>query len=43
MQFLEAMPVGVGVLNAEGQLYYINKKAKEIFDKGVVPDIPTEQ
>ncbi len=43
MQFLEAMPVGVGVLNAEGQVYYINKKAKEIFDKGVVSDIRTEQ
>ena len=43
MQFLEAMPVGVGVLNAQGQVYYINKKAKEIFDKGVVSDIPAEQ
>lgn len=43
MQFLEAMPVGVGVLNAEGKVYYINKKAKEIFDKKVVSDIPAEQ
>ncbi len=43
MQFLEAMPVGVGVLNAEGKVYYINKKAKEIFDKKVAPDIPSEQ
>ncbi|MEG4801837.1 adenylate/guanylate cyclase domain-containing protein [Microcoleus sp. ARI1-B5] len=43
MQFLEAMPVGVGVLNAEGKVYYINKKAKELFDKGVVSDIPAEQ
>ena len=43
MQFLEAMPVGVGVLNAEGKVYYINKKAKEIFGKGVVSDIPAEQ
>ena len=43
MQFLEAMPVGVGVLNAQGKVYYINKKAKEIFDKKVVSDIPVEQ
>jgi adenylate cyclase len=42
-QFLEAMPVGVGVLDAEGKVYYINRKAKEIFGKGVVSDIPAEQ
>lgn len=42
-QFLEAMPIGVRVLNAQGKVYYINKKAKEIFDKQVVPDIPGEQ
>jgi len=43
IQFLEAMPVGVGVLNAEGKVYYINKKAKEIFSKEILSDIPTEQ
>ena len=42
-QFLEAMPVGVGVLDAEGKLYYINQKAKEIFGKGVVPGTTSEQ
>src|SRR5919202_3999840 len=42
-QFLEAMPVGVGVLDAEGKFYYINQKAKEIFGKGVVPGTTTEQ
>ncbi|WP_293342961.1 adenylate/guanylate cyclase domain-containing protein [Microcoleus sp. CAWBG58] len=42
-QFLEAMPIGVGVLDAEGKVYYINQKAKEIFGKGVVPDINSEQ
>ena len=36
-QFLEAMPVGVVVLDAQGKPYYINQKAKEIFGKGVVP------
>jgi adenylate cyclase len=42
-QFLEAMPIGVGVLDAEGKVCYINRKAKEIFGKGVVPDINSEQ
>jgi adenylate cyclase len=42
-QFLEAMPMGVGVLDADGKVYYINRKAKEIFGKGVASDIPTEQ
>ncbi|MGB3262723.1 MAG: adenylate/guanylate cyclase domain-containing protein [Microcoleus sp.] len=43
MQFLEAMPIGVGVLNADGKVYYINKKAKEIFDKEVVSEISAEK
>lgn len=42
-QFLEAMPMGVGVLDADGKVYYINRKAKEIFAKGVGSDIPAEQ
>ncbi|MEG4032545.1 adenylate/guanylate cyclase domain-containing protein [Microcoleus sp. S36b_A4] len=42
-QFLEAMPIGVGVLDADGQPYYINRKAKEIFGKGVVPDTSSKQ
>ncbi|MEG4393599.1 adenylate/guanylate cyclase domain-containing protein [Microcoleus sp. BROC3] len=42
-QFLEAMPIGVGVLDAEGKLYYINRKAKEIFFKGLVPDTSSKQ
>ncbi|MEZ2318254.1 MAG: adenylate/guanylate cyclase domain-containing protein [Microcoleus sp.] len=42
-QFLEAMPVGVGVLDTDGKVYYINRKAKEIFGKGVASDIPTEK
>ena len=42
-QFLEAMPIGVGVLDADGQPYYVNRKAKEIFGKGVVPDTTSEQ
>ena len=42
-QFLEAMPIGVGVLDADGKPYYVNRKAKEIFGKGVVPDTSSEQ
>ncbi|GAA6614581.1 PAS domain S-box protein [Scytonema sp. NUACC26] len=43
IQFLEAMPVGVGVLDAEGKPYYINQKAKKIFGKEVIWDATTEQ
>ena len=42
-QFLEAMPVGVAVLNAHGKPYYINHKAKELFGKGVLPEVSSEQ
>ncbi|MEG5160617.1 PAS domain S-box protein, partial [Microcoleus sp. AT3-A2] len=42
-QFLEAMPIGVGVLGADGKPYYVNRKAKEIFGKGVVPNTSSEQ
>jgi adenylate cyclase len=42
-QFLDAMPVGVAVLDADGQLYYINQKAEEILGKGVVPDTSSEK
>ena len=42
-QFLAAMPIGVAVLDAEGQLYYINQKAEEILGKGVVPDTSSEK
>jgi adenylate cyclase len=42
-QFLEAMPIGVGVLDANGQVYYINRTAKEILGKGVVPETSSEQ
>ncbi|HEY9607809.1 response regulator [Allocoleopsis sp.] len=42
-QFLEAVPVGVGVLDANGKLYFLNQRAKEIFGKGVDPDAPMER
>ncbi|NER34949.1 MAG: CHASE2 domain-containing protein [Oscillatoria sp. SIO1A7] len=42
-QFLEAMPVGIGVLDAKGRPYFVNKKAKEILGKGVAPDAKTDE
>jgi PAS domain S-box-containing protein len=36
-QFLEAMPVGVAVLDATGKLYYANQKSQQLLGQGVVP------
>ncbi|MDZ8189839.1 MAG: ATP-binding protein [Nostoc sp. ChiSLP02] len=41
-QFLEAMPVGVFIIDAEGNPYYINEIAQEILGQGIVP-VPCEQ
>jgi PAS domain S-box-containing protein len=35
-QFLEAMPVGVFVINAKGEPYYANQSAQQILGKGIV-------
>src|SRR5919199_4839605 len=42
-QFLEAMPVGVGILDVSGKPYFVNQRAQELFGKGVVPDVTSEQ
>ena len=42
-QFLEAMPIGVGVLDANGNPYYTNQRAQELLGKGVEPDIPANR
>jgi class 3 adenylate cyclase/CheY-like chemotaxis protein/PAS domain-containing protein len=36
-QFLEAVSIGVFVIDANGHLYYANHKAKEILGKSIVP------
>lgn len=36
-QFLEAVPVGVFVVDANGFPYYPNKKSQEILGKGIIP------
>ncbi len=38
-QFLEAMPVGVAVLDNEGKPYYANQQAEKILGKGILPNI----
>ncbi|MEQ9482314.1 MAG: CHASE2 domain-containing protein [Coleofasciculus sp. F4-SAH-05] len=42
-QFLEAVPVGVAVLDASGKTYYLNQRAQQLMGKGVVPDTFAEQ
>lgn len=42
-QFLEAMPVGVFVINAKGQPYYANQTAQQILGMGIVPEGTTTQ
>ncbi|HDN26847.1 MAG TPA: GAF domain-containing protein, partial [Thioploca sp.] len=42
-QFLEAIPVGVSVLDANGKPYYINQVAQQILGKGVVKEATTKQ
>ena len=42
-QILEAIPVGLFVMDAQGQPYYANQAAQEILGKGIVPDAPPER
>ncbi|MGC9526765.1 MAG: protein kinase domain-containing protein [Limnospira sp.] len=36
-QFLEGMPVGVAVVNAGGEIQYVNQKAKQLLDRDLKP------
>ncbi|RAM48066.1 MAG: hypothetical protein C6Y22_29905 [Hapalosiphonaceae cyanobacterium JJU2] len=42
-QFLEALPVGVFVVDAEGKPYYANQTAQQILGKGIVPETKVEE
>jgi PAS domain S-box-containing protein len=42
-QFLEAIPVGVSVLDASGKPYYSNRVAIQLLGKGVIPQVTSEQ
>lgn len=41
-QFLEAIPVGIAILDANGNPYYTNQQAKTLLGKGVDPNATTE-
>jgi len=42
-QFLEAVPVGVFVIDAKGQPYYVNQAAQQILGKGIVSKVTADQ
>jgi len=42
-QFLEAIPVGVSVVDASGKLYYNNRAAIQLLGKEVIPEVTSEQ
>jgi PAS domain S-box-containing protein len=42
-QFIEAIPVGIYILAANGTPYYANRAAKEILGKGIIGDITSDQ
>jgi YesN/AraC family two-component response regulator len=42
-QFLEAVPVGVFVTDANGQPYYVNQMAQQILRKGIIPEATADQ
>jgi PAS domain S-box-containing protein len=37
-QFLDAVPVGIAILEADGKPHYINQKAFELLGKGIISD-----
>jgi PAS domain S-box-containing protein len=41
-QFLQAVPVGVFVVNARGEPYYANEMARELLGRGIDPDATPE-
>ncbi|MBW4428582.1 MAG: AAA family ATPase [Nostoc desertorum CM1-VF14] len=42
-QFLEAVPVGIGVLDAAGRVYYVNQRGIQLMGKGIDPSVTSEQ
>jgi PAS domain S-box-containing protein len=42
-QFLEAVSIGIAVIDAQGHPYYTNSKAQEILGKGVIPETKPEE
>ncbi|MCV6636770.1 two-component regulator propeller domain-containing protein [Candidatus Albibeggiatoa sp. nov. NOAA] len=42
-RFLDALPVGIGMMDAHGHLFYQNDKANEFFNKEADPSIPSSK
>ena len=42
-QLLEAVPVGIAILDANGKPYYINQTAQKLLGKGIVAEATSEQ
>ncbi|HEY9844903.1 MAG TPA: PAS domain-containing protein, partial [Candidatus Caenarcaniphilales bacterium] len=42
-QFLEAVPVGVFVVDAAGKPYYANQTAQQLLGQGIAPEATAEQ
>ncbi|WP_017296304.1 diguanylate cyclase domain-containing protein [Geminocystis herdmanii] len=42
-EFLEAVPVGIAILDSKGSPYYVNQQAKILLGKGVVPNVTSDK
>ncbi|MDF5729492.1 MAG: GAF domain-containing protein, partial [Rhizonema sp. PD38] len=42
-QFLEAVPVGIGIVDTVGRIYYVNQRAIQLLGKGIDPTVTPEQ
>ncbi|MBD2728914.1 AAA family ATPase [Nostoc sp. FACHB-892] len=42
-QFLEAIPVGIGIVDAAGRPYYANQRGIQLMGRGIDPSVPPNQ
>ncbi|MBE9230056.1 PAS domain-containing protein, partial [Phormidium sp. LEGE 05292] len=42
-QFLEAIPVGIGIIDAAGRPYYANRRGIQLMGKEIDPTVPSDQ
>jgi PAS domain S-box-containing protein len=42
-QFLEAIPVGIGIVDAAGRPYYANQRGIQLIGKAIDPSVPPDQ
>jgi PAS domain S-box-containing protein len=43
IQFLEAIPVGIGIVDAAGRPYYANQRGIQLMGKAIDPSVPPDQ